>query len=297
MKRWSAIFAVFLAAGCADVTWGPEQLGQGKGSARAASLEQGRKTYATYCIGCHGESGDGNGAAARFLSPKPRDFRIGRLKFASVAAGSAPRDEDYLRAINRGLAGTAMPAFDLLNEDGKRSLVVYVRRLQTGEPEPAAAPVPIPEDPWQAEPAKGVAEGQRLYHGMASCFSCHPAYVLKPQMAEYLKSYGIPLEGDFRDHLYDAVPKESEWGADITPPNFLADRVKAGSTREDLVRTIAAGVGGTAMPSWGGALTPEQLWGLTYYVESLVAIRGTAEAQRIRNTLLSQPIFIPKPTP
>src|SRR6516165_5221890 len=104
MKRCSAIFAVLLGAGCADVTWGPEQLGQGKGSTRVASLEQGRKTYATYCIGCHGEAGDGNGVAARFLNPKPRDFRIGRLKFASVAAGSAPRDEDYLRSINRGLA-------------------------------------------------------------------------------------------------------------------------------------------------------------------------------------------------
>jgi mono/diheme cytochrome c family protein len=257
-------------------------------STRVASLEQGRKTYATYCVGCHGEAGDGNGPAARFLNPKPRDFRVGRLKFASVAAGSVPRDEDYLRTINRGLAGTAMSAFNLLNEDGKRSLTFYIRRLQTGEAEPPAAPVPIPEDPWQAEPAKGIAEGQRLYHGMASCFTCHPAYVSRPKIAEFLKSYGIPVEGDLRDHLYDAVPKESEWGADITPPNFLADRVKAGSTLEDLVRTIASGVGGTAMPSWGAALTPDQLWGLTYYVESLIAIRGTAEARRLRDSLLSE---------
>ena len=289
MKRLGGIFAAFLftTLGCADVTWGPEQLGQGKVSTQAVSLEQGRKTYATYCIGCHGEAGDGNGPAARFLNPKPRDFRVGRLKFASVAAGSPPRDEDYLRIINRGLAGTAMSAFNLLSEDGKRSLVVYVRRLQTGEAEPPASPVPIPEDPWQAEPAKGIAEGQRLYHGLASCFTCHPAYVPKPKIAEFLKSYGIPVEGDFRDHLYDAVPKESEWGSDITPPNFLVDRVKAGSARDDLIRTIASGVGGTAMPSWGGALNPEQLWGLTYYVESLIAIRGTAAARALRNSLLS----------
>lgn len=289
MKGRGGVFAgLFLTSlGCADVTWGPEQLGQGKVSARSVSLEQGRKTYATYCIGCHGEAGDGNGPAARFLNPKPRDFRVGRLKFASVAAGSSPRDEDYLRTINRGLAGTAMSAFNLLNEDGKRSLVVYIRRLQTGEAEPPGPAVQIPEDPWQAEPAKGIAEGQRLYHGMASCFTCHPAYVPKPKIAEFLKSYGIPVEGDFRDHLYDAVPKESEWGADITPPNFLVDRVKAGFARDDLVRTIASGVGGTAMPSWAGALTPEQLWGLTYYVESLIAIRGTAAAQALRASLLS----------
>src|SRR5215470_3221032 len=106
-----ALFLPFLA--CADVVWGPAQQGLGKVSSRAASLERGRKTYATYCVGCHGERGDGKGPAARFLEPKPRDFRVGRLKFASVAAGSAPRDEDYLRTINRGLAGTAMAAFDL----------------------------------------------------------------------------------------------------------------------------------------------------------------------------------------
>jgi len=41
------------------------------------------------------------------------------------------------------------------------------------------------------------------------------------------------------------------------------------------------------MPSWGGALNPEQLWGLTYYVESLIAIRGTAAAQALRHSLLS----------
>lgn len=298
MKRCAPIFGLLaMLAACADPIWGPEQLGRGKVPVGAASLEQGRKTYGTYCVGCHGEIGDGNGPAARFLNPKPRDFRVGRLKFASVAAGSVPRDEDYLRTLNRGLAGTAMPAFNLLSEEGKRSLVYYVRRLQSGEAELPAPAVAIPEDPWQGEPAKGIAEGERLYHGMASCFTCHPGYVAKPKIAEYLKSYGIPVEGDFRDHLYDAVPKESEWGADITPPNFLVDRLKAGSAREDLVRTIAAGVGGTAMPSWGAALAPEQLWGLTYYVESLVAVRGTPQAQTLRQSLLSQPLFVSQPSP
>jgi mono/diheme cytochrome c family protein len=296
MKQSIAIIAVLLtAAGCADVAWGPEQLARGKGSARAVSLEQGRNTYATYCVGCHGEAGDGNGPAAHFLNPKPRDFRVGRLKFASVAAGSVPRDEDYLRTINRGLAGTAMPEFNLLSEDAKRSLVLYIRRLQSGEPEPPASAVPIPENPWQDEAAKAVAEGRRLYHGMASCYTCHPAYLTRPQIADALKSFGMPVEGDFRDHLYDAVPKESEWGADITPPDFLVDRLKAGSSREDLIRSIATGIGGTAMPSWGSALSPEQLWGIAYYVESLTAIRGTAQARNFRDSLLSQPSVTSKP--
>ena len=37
------------------------------------------------------------------------------------------------------------------------------------------------------------------------------------------------------------------------------------------------GVGGTAMPSWGATLTHQQLWGLAYYVESLIQKRGFNE--------------------
>jgi mono/diheme cytochrome c family protein len=38
----------------------------------------------------------------------------------------------------------------------------------------------------------------------------------------------------------------------------------------DIYRVIAAGVGGTAMPTWDGALEPEKLWAMAIYVQSLV---------------------------
>src|SRR6185436_4536094 len=95
--------------------WGPDQLGQGHTSESVRRLQLGREVYGTYCVGCHGENGDGNGPAARFLDPKPRDFRLGKLKFANVSPGDAPRDEDYHRVLVSGLAGTAMPAFPLLS--------------------------------------------------------------------------------------------------------------------------------------------------------------------------------------
>src|SRR5205823_1867957 len=40
--------------------------------------------------------------------------------------------------------------------------------------------------------------------------------------------------------------------------------------REDLYRTIGVGIGGAAMPGWKGVLEEEKLWGLVYYVQSLV---------------------------
>lgn len=291
--RIAVVLLAVLAAGCAQDNWGPDQLGLGRGVRRTAVLEKGRLTYATYCVGCHGEQGDGAGPAARFLDPKPRDLRVGRLKFASVPAGSMPQDEDYLRTITHGLQGTAMPAFNLVPEDERRALITYVRTFYTGTPEPPASPVAIPDDPWTADVAKGLAEGKRVYHGYASCLTCHPAYATRPEIAEAVKSFDVPFDGTFRDDLYDAVAKDSDWGAPITPPDFLSNRVKAGATKEDLVRVIATGVGGTAMPSWGSGLTPEQLWGLAYYVESLAQLRGSPEALALRESLLHQPPYQP----
>ena len=99
----------------------------------------------------------------------------------------------------------------------------------------------------------------------------------------------MPFSGSFRDRLYESVEKDSEWGAPIRPPDFLVDRVKAGSTKEELVMVIAAGVGGTAMPSWASGLSPRELWGIAYYVESLVAMRGTPEAAQLKRDLTNQP--------
>ncbi len=278
--------AALLLSGCAADDWGPDKLGWGSHDKAENTLRQGRHVYATYCVGCHGEQGDGNGPSAKFLDPKPRDFRVGRLKFASVAAGSTPHDVDFARVIRGGLAGTAMPAFHLLPPEELSPLIAYVRRFYTGDAEAPAAVVALPEDPWRDNPADGVKEGERVYHGLASCFTCHPAYVTPEQIVEHLKSFEIPSDGQFRPGLYDSVEKESEWGTNILPPNFLTQRVKFGTRREDLLQVIATGVGGTAMPSWGSGLTPEQLWGLAYYVESLVNIRGTPRAQELRAALL-----------
>jgi len=42
--------------------------------------EAGRKIYDKKCWWCHGEKGEGNGPAAEFLLPPPRDFTLGVYK-------------------------------------------------------------------------------------------------------------------------------------------------------------------------------------------------------------------------
>jgi mono/diheme cytochrome c family protein len=298
IRLLSAALALTALAACDKDVWTPDELTQGISLRSTATLKRGREQYSLYCAGCHGEAGDGEGPAARFLSPKPRDFRKGRVKFAAVPANTLPRDEDLVNTMNHGLHGTSMPAWNLVSGEDKLAIVAYVKTFSdVWQKETPGAPVPIKPDPWRKKPEKGIAEGERVYHGIAACSSCHPSYATKGAIAEHMKAYDIPLTG-FREDMYGSVVKDSDWGAPIKPPDFLIDRTKIASTREELVRVIAAGVGGTAMPSWGDTLTDKQLWGLAYYVASLVEKRDTPEGGALKKALAEQPAFtMPKPEP
>ena len=77
-----------------------------------AMLEQGLGIYFQRCSFCHGLLGDGEGPAAKYLDPRPRDFTLGTFKFRTTESGELPTNEDLFRTISRGLQGTAMQAFD-----------------------------------------------------------------------------------------------------------------------------------------------------------------------------------------
>lgn len=293
--RWRSLGAIALAVaciGCGDPgEWGPAQLGDGHTSASVRKLELGQEAYGTYCVGCHGEKGDGKGPAERFLNPKPRDFRKGRVKFASVESGQVPTDEDYVRIINEGLSGTAMPAFPLLPAREKEALVAYLKTFRNEKDVPGQ-PVAVPKDPWSGGSAAAIEEGQKTYHQLVKCWMCHPTYATGKELSTWAgKPEGPPPP--LRPNPYDSLAKESEWGSDIRAPDFLVDRIKTGTDVASLVRVIGAGIGGTAMPAWASSLTPEQLWGLAYYVKSLAINRATPEAHAMRAKLIAQ--YVPPP--
>ena len=81
------------------------------------------------CANCHGESGDGNGPAAAYLVPKPRDYRRGIFKFSSTPYGAKPRRADLIRTVRHGAKGTSMPAFPFLPDEDVEALVDYVLLL------------------------------------------------------------------------------------------------------------------------------------------------------------------------
>lgn len=99
-------------------------------------LKHGRDLYMQHCIHCHGVTGDGNGPTAKFLNPRPRDYRQGTYKFTSTAGGVKPSKADLHRILKNGIVGTSMPSFVLLGDFQIDALTEYVRWLSSrGETE------------------------------------------------------------------------------------------------------------------------------------------------------------------
>ncbi len=233
---------VFVVAGF--VVLGPAWAGAGQ---EPASAERGRAVYLNHCAICHGEAGDGEGMAAHMFQVKPRDFRRGVFKYRSTPTGSLPTDDDLLRAIRRGLPGSAMLPQDSLTDAEVRDVIATLKTLSPRfATEPPPKPIAIPPAP-AVTPAL-LARGKDLYREM-KCPECHgPA------------GRG---DGDSAGSLKD------DRGNPIRPADLARRPLKAGDGPEAIYRTLATGVGGTGMPSYLDALTPEELWTLVRYVETL----------------------------
>lgn len=258
-------------------------------SVQTSLVEEGRAAYATYCVGCHGENGDGNGESARFFHPRPRNFQEAKFKFSTTRSGRLPTDEDLRRTITRGLKGTAMPGWDLLPARTVTALIAYIKTFSPKWTERSpASPIPMIEDPYrsQADKSAAIARGEAVYHGYATCWTCHPAYVGTEKINEYLVAMENPTREVFRPLLHQSEAKPNDEGELIYPPDFHRDFVRSGGTVDDLYRSISAGITGTAMPTWVDAMETrsvrhpeipltrsEDLWAMSYYVHRLILER------------------------
>jgi len=261
-------------------------LGGKKVSARA--LNNGAAQYVNYCSACHGVNGDGKGPASYALRPPPRDFRQGKYKFAAVSSGQLPNDEDFLRIVQGGLHGTAMLPWSDVPQKDLWDIIQYIKtfspRWADGKP---GEPVVAGADPWgEAQKTVATTRGSKVYHGFAQCLLCHPSY----EPAEVVNAASMELskrEAQMRPDAFHSTLKESDYGVKIMPPDFTRDPIRSGEKLTDLYRTIASGIGGTAMPAWKGALPDEDIWAMAYYVRSLIEIRDTPAANALKERLIA----------
>jgi mono/diheme cytochrome c family protein len=96
LTRIKMLFAVIAAL----VAWGSSPAMAGDKPAKPmpeateAFVEKGRAIYFRRCSFCHGLLGDGEGPAAKYLDPRPRDFTLGTFKFRTTKSGELPTNED-----------------------------------------------------------------------------------------------------------------------------------------------------------------------------------------------------------
>jgi cytochrome c oxidase cbb3-type subunit 2 len=211
-------------------------------------VDRGRAVYRQRCVGCHGTDGDGNGVAATFLSPRPRDFTAAVFKFRSTPSGSLPTDGDLYRTITRGVRWTAMPTWHELPDKDRLAVVAFVKTFSKRWKDEAPEP-PLVASPPPARAAL-VAQGRELY-GRAKCWECH----------------GESGRGDGPSaaHLKDDLDRP------IRPTDLTRGQLKGGAQVADVFRTMTNGLDGTPMPSFGDTMSEGERWAISYYVLSLSA--------------------------
>jgi len=219
--------------------------------------EQGRKLWSANCAVCHGPEGKGG---------RGPDLTSGKFRHGGT-------DDDLYRAMRNGIPGTEMPGFPLSGAESVQ-LLAYVRAL-------GRAAIPPPPD---GDAARGLA----LFAGAGECARCHRVAGMGLRTGPELSDVGSrmsppdllasllrPDERVLPAHWYvRAVTRD---GRTITGRRLNEDTytVQLIDTRDELVSLVKEDlreyelIKKSAMPSYEGKLTREQLADLVAYLASL----------------------------
>lgn len=105
-----------------DAAAGWKQTNPHAGDQSAEFLTLGNKYYTTYCLPCHGESGQGNGLVAEKMAVKPRNLVSPEAK--------AYGDGRIFHAISGGYGVMGSYATQITDPKNRWAVVNYVRSLQ-----------------------------------------------------------------------------------------------------------------------------------------------------------------------
>ncbi len=219
--------------------------------AQEGDMERGEVIYAKRCIGCHGEEGDGVGAADERLNPPPRDFSLGLYKIKTTAFDDdIPNDSDLLRMIRDGMPGTAMPGWsDVLSEQEMLDLVAYIKTFAGLEEEEATIQIDYGGQITSSEDS--ISKGRPLFEDR--CAECH----------------GKSGKGVAVKKLKDDNGART-WPRNLTKPWTF----RASNEPKDIFDRITVGIPGTQMPSFADPVSKKKLsieerWHVANYVATL----------------------------
>ena len=244
--RWStgALVAVVALAAAVHFT----VHAQPAPGAPATPAAPGKSIYDSKCAECHGPSGRGDGPAAMFLSPRPRDFTRGSYKLRSTDTGNLPTDDDLVAAVTHGLPGSSMPGWKgLLTESDITAVVAYVKafspRFASETPKAITVTAAVPAS------AESLTRGKATFEKL-QCSGCHGT------------------DGRGKDAI--ATDFEDDWGGPLVAADLTAPwTFHGGPTSRDIFMRLRTGMSGTPMPSFSEAAKDAELWDVANYVASL----------------------------
>ncbi len=276
MKKSAIITITTFALWIGGASWAPaaDRPSAPMPPASEEMTEKGMVIYFRRCSFCHGLLGDGDGPAARYLDPRPRDFTLGTFKFRTTVPGELPTNEDIFRIISNGMPGTSMQTFDSdlirngLSEEERWQVISYIKTFAFEFEDPELDPVTtgkviaLPENraPYNEET---IARGKEIYKE-AKCFECH----------------GNLGRGDGSKEL-----KNDDWGFPIRIRNVTHPwKIKGGTEVEDIYMRFSTGINGTPMPSYAKALSAEKRWYMANFVKSFQHQATQHQVLRARRT-------------
>ncbi len=239
-----------------------------------AQRESGKKIYDKFCSQCHGEQGDGEGYAASHLRPRPRNFTTGKYKVRSTPNGALPTHQDLVSIIRRGMPYTSMPDWPTLSDQEVSDVAHFITTFSPDFANPEYAPKPVPLGDAPKATPESIELGKKLYVD-TGCVRCH----------------GPLGRGDGPS----APTLKDDWGHPIRAANLAQSwTFRAGSSREDIFRTMSTGFNGTPMPSFLEALSPEQRWAISDYIVSLSGSNGPGYSNLVIARHVAEPIDLAK---
>ena len=220
-------------------------IGSVTGHAKSAQYD-----YRRYCVGCHGERGDGMGENFPWIDPKPRDFQLGIFKCRSTPTGTLPTDQDLSDTIARGLDRSNMPQWNTFTAQQKADLVAWIKHFSPRwANEKPGTPIEIPKEP-EVTPER-IKNGREVF-ARVQCWKCH----------------GVTGEANGPS----ASTLQDDLGRPIAAYNFTdGSRPKCGTSDQDIYRIFMTGLDGTPMPSFADNIKPDEAWDLVFYLRALMS--------------------------
>ncbi len=281
MKRSLSVFSLAILLACAPLAVVASQ------APPAGNARNGKVLYDRHCQWCHGRDGAGDGPAAAYLNPPPRDFTMGTYKWKSTPFDEImPADADYYGAVSgtrgdkgipgwNGLAGTSMPGWgDVLSDADISDVTAYIKSFAMME----APKEPSVVFPKGGAPSKEEMEkGRRLY--LDRCSECH----------------GREGRGDARKRLKD------DWDARTWPRDLTKGwTFRKGDGPGEVYERITVGIPGTQMPSFADpvstkVMTDAERRDVAYYVAGLDEPEKRPGGERVVRALRTEGA-LPGPT-